>query len=99
MSDRAAVKTVVESTSNAGNLIANADFSVGEPGGLPDGWEAVCPNPALAPIFKLVCSGQGRQALLAQGNGRRECFGYVRCPVRFEADKTYCLRVRLRCEG
>ncbi|MBI4326827.1 MAG: carbon-nitrogen hydrolase family protein [Chloroflexi bacterium] len=82
-----------------GNLVANGDFSRGEPGGLPDGWSAVCPNPALAPSFELVTDAQGRRILLGAGNGRSECFGFVRHKVQFSPGKTYRFRVRLRVEG
>jgi predicted amidohydrolase len=102
---------------NKDNLIAHGDFAQGVVGTLPDGWEAVCPNPALAPTFQLVVCSQPRNEaewrsadgtplrsvpdykLRAAGNGRRECFGYVRHPVHLEAHQTYRLRVRLRCEG
>jgi len=62
-------------------------------GELPAGWEAVCPNPALAPRF-----GHDGTALVATGNGRRECFGYLRRSVRLEAGRTYRLKVVLRAE-
>ena len=83
---------------NKGNLIAHGDFGTGPPGGLPEGWEAVTPNPALAPGFALVRDGEA-QALRARGNGRRECFGYLRHPLSLGAGKTYRLRVRLRADG
>jgi hypothetical protein len=79
------------------NLI---DFDAPAPGhALPAGWEAVCPNPALAPHFGFGRTSDGCVALTARGNGRRECFGYLRHAVTLEAGKTYCLRVRLRAEG
>ena len=81
-----------------GNLIANGDFTEGTVGAIPEGWETVCPNNALAPIFKLIRTGYRNSALMATGNGRRECFGYIRHPVHLEANKTYRLRVRLRFE-
>jgi predicted amidohydrolase len=82
-----------------GNLLANGDFARGEAGTLPEGWEAVCPNPALAPTFELVPGEDGMLALTARGSGRRECFGYVRHPVELQAGHTYRLRVRFRFEG
>ena len=82
-----------------GNAIANGDFASGKPGALPDGWEAVCPNPALAPKFELVDGEKGQRMLRAAGNGRRECFGYVRHKVRLAGGKTWRMRVRLRFEG
>ncbi|HJN17049.1 MAG TPA: carbon-nitrogen hydrolase family protein, partial [Armatimonadota bacterium] len=80
------------------NLIANGDFAEGAVGALPDGWEAVCPNPALAPEFALARTKRG-PALRGAGNGRRECFGYARHAVQLAAGKTYRMRVRLRAKG
>ena len=68
-------------------------------GALPAGWEAVCPNPALAPRFGSDRTSDGKPVLTAQGNGRRECFGYLRHPVSMQGGKTYRLCVRLRSEG
>lgn len=68
-------------------------------GALPDGWEAVCPNAALAPRFAWVVQADGRGALHAQGNGRRECFGYLRRSLELASGQTYRLRVRLRFAG
>ena len=81
------------------NLIANGNFVIGNIGGIPDGWEIVCPNAALAPVFKMVDTQDGKPALMAAGNGRRECFGYIRHSVNLEASKTYRMQVRLRYEG
>ena len=36
---------------------------------------------------------------MAEGNGRQECYGYVRHPVRIAGGKTYRLRVRFRFSG
>ena len=52
------------------NLIANGNFIVGEIGGLPDGWEAICPNEALAPVFKLVETQDGKPALMAAADSK-----------------------------
>jgi predicted amidohydrolase len=84
---------------NRGNLIDHADFTRAEPGQLPQGWELVAPNPALAPRFSLVQDAGGKTSLQAVGNGRLECFGYLRHKVRLEAGKTYRMRARLRFEG
>ena len=70
------------------DLIDNGDFLKGTIGAMPDNWEIVCPNPALAPVFRLVDTQNSEQSLMAAGNGRRECFGYARCPVQLEANKT-----------
>jgi hypothetical protein len=83
----------------SGNLVANGDFAKGPLGGLPEGWSVVAPNPFLVPQFKLVKPEERKPALMAAGNGRRECFGYVRHPVHLDGKKTYRLRVRLRSEG
>lgn len=66
---------------------------------LPQDWQAVCPNPATAPTFGLARTPDGRMALTARGNGRQECFGFLRHRVRLQAGKTYRLRVRLRTQG
>jgi len=84
-----------ESPLNA-NLIAGAPEK-GNP--LPLGWEIFAPNPALAPQFSSDCDPDGRVRLCAAGNGRRECFGFLRRKVRLDAGKTYRLRVHLRFEG
>ncbi len=59
-------------------------------------WEFVAPNPALAPRFHRAASPA---VLVAEGNGREECYGYARCPVRLAGGRSYLLRVRLRAEG
>jgi len=84
---------------NRVNLIANGDFAGGDPGALPYGWEPVYPNRAIAPVFKLVSLQGGKPSLMAAGNGRCECFGYIRHRVSLKAKKTYCMGVRLRYEG
>lgn len=83
----------------AENLVANGLFAQGEVGKLPTGWTVKAANPALAPVFKLVQDEKGKALLMAQGNGRNECFGSIEYPVKLEANKTYCLRVRFRLEG
>jgi len=81
------------------NLIENGDFSKGNIGEMPDGWQVVCPNPVLAPTFKTVKFGSEKPLLMAEGNGRQECFGYVRNAVQLESNKTYRMQVRLKMEG
>jgi len=80
-----------------GNLVANGDFNKGTVGAMPEGWELIAPNTALAPIFRLVKDGQ-KSMLMAMGNGRQECFGYVRHRANFDPEKTYLMRVRLKFE-
>src|SRR5262245_36410158 len=82
-----------------GNLIANGRFEDGDSGELPKGWTVVAPNPALSPRFALERESAAKGTLTARGNGRAECFGYVKHTVRLLKDKTYRLRVRLRCDG
>jgi predicted amidohydrolase len=84
---------------NTGNLLTNGDFSRGEPGRLPQGWKAVCPNPTIAPEFRTEIDANGHRCLTAKGDGHEECFGYVRERVHLAAGKTYRMRVQLRAEG
>jgi predicted amidohydrolase len=89
----------VEDDGRSGNLIANGDFMQGSIGSLPDGWSVVAGNPALKPLFKLV-SGEGRKpVLMGEGNGRRECYGYLRHAVRLAGGKTYRMRAKFRFSG
>lgn len=81
------------------NLVANGAFTAGADGVLPEGWTLIAPNPAVSPQFKRVTGAAGRPVLEASGNGRDECFGYVRHPVRFTAGKTYRFRVRFQTDG
>ena len=88
-----------ESTENSSvNLVPNGDFALGEVGKIPESWQVVTPNPALAPMFQLV-EENGRKYLMAQGNGRKECFGYIKAPLTLTKDKTYRLTVRFAVEG
>ncbi len=85
----------------AGENRSGSNLIAGQPGGsngLPRGWEAVAPNPALSPRFGSDTDSEGRTRLWAQGNGRAECFGYVVHPVSLEPGKTYRLAVRFRVE-
>lgn len=79
------------------NLIANGSFADAA-GSLPDGWTAQTPNAALAPTFRVEAREGAGHYLVADGNGRNECFGYVRHAVRLTSGKTYRLRVRFRTE-
>ena len=60
---------------------------------------AGCCEPGLVPRFSLVRDDSGKTLLQAVGNGRLECFGYLRHKVHLEAAKTYRMRVHLRFEG
>ncbi len=88
-----------EASEPSRNLIANGNFAQGTVGSLPEGWSLVAGNPALKPRFQLVLRQGGKRELMAEGNGRRECYGYLRHPVRMAAGKTYRLRVRFRFSG
>lgn len=77
------------------NVIPNADFSQYRPGGLPDGWRLVCPQPYLAPHFALE-EADGATALVMRGNGNENCMGWVAAPVPVVGGRTYRLRVRFR---
>ena len=83
----------------ADNLIANGEFRQGAPGALPDNWSVVAGNPALKPSFQLVSGEDGKNVLRAAGNGREECYGYIRHPVKLSRGKAYRLRVRFRFSG
>ena len=82
----------------ASNAIPNGDFAQGEVGQMPEGWTVVAPNPMLAPTFQLV-EKDGKKMLMAQGNGRNDCFGYAKIPVTLEGGKTYRLTVRFKVDG
>ena len=82
-----------------GNAGVHGDFLRAEPGALPEGWELVAPNPPLAPRFGLVRDGNSQTVLQAEGNGRLECFGYLRHKVRLEGGKTYRMRARFDSRG
>ena len=88
----------VSEASSAENLIPNGDFAKGEIGKLPESWTVVTPNPALAPTFQLV-EKDGKKRLMAQGNGRKECFGFAKVPVTISRNKTYRMTVRFQMEG
>ena len=79
-------------TGEPANLIPNGDFSRGELGGLPDGWELHAYRPALAPRFRLV-RRDGRKLLEIEGAGHDDCVGYVGCEVPVKLGQTYCFRV------
>lgn len=81
------------------NLIPNGRFMQGEIGSLPEGWSIGDGNPALRPFFKLIAGIGGNRELMAEGNGRKECYGYLRAPVRLGGGKTYRMRVRFRFSG
>jgi len=88
-----------ENSADKVNLIGNGDFQKGKIGHLPDGWDLVTPNKVLAPHFELKKGANHKQTLMASGNGRLECFGYARYPVKLEANKSYRMKVKLRVEG
>ncbi len=77
------------------NLIPNGDFTGKAPNGLPAGWIAGSPRPALAPAMRLVDDGAG-QSLMITGAGNPDCVGWVSTQIRIERGKTYWFRVRFR---
>ena len=95
----AALAAEGETSWDEGNLIANGRFAPNGTGELPEGWTVVAPNRALGPRFALVRKTSGGTQLSASGNGRDECFGFIKHPVRLEGGKTYRLRVRFKVEG
>ena len=88
-----------ETSWDEGNLIANGRFASKGTGELPEGWTVVAPNKALGPKFAPLRDANDGTRLSASGNGRDECFGFVKHPVRLKGGKTYRLRVRLKAEG
>ncbi len=88
-----------EDDAQSANFIANGDFQQGAIGSLPDNWSVEAGNPVLTPSFRLVAGQNGRRELMAEGNGRQECYGYIRHPVRIAGGKTYRLRTRFRISG
>jgi predicted amidohydrolase len=89
-----------EAQGSGKNLIAHGDSLEGVAGALPEGWSSFAGNPALQPSFKLVAGGPGgKSQLLGEGNGRKECYGYVRIPVRMTPGKWYRMQVRFRFSG
>jgi hypothetical protein len=68
-------------------------------GDLPENWEAVFPNPALAPKFALAETSKGERSLMAQGNGRQACFGLVKQKLDLPKGKTFLMHVRFKMEG
>src|SRR5262245_15257409 len=70
-----------EAAWDAGNLSETGRFESNGTGELPDGWTIVAPNKALAPHFTLLRDSTGGTRLSASGNGRDECFGFIKYPV------------------
>jgi predicted amidohydrolase len=81
-------------------IFLNEDFSKCEVNRAPAGWVVTTPNPALAPVFQVVDFPDSRygKALLAVGNGRQECFGFIEHPVQLSG-KNYHFKVRFKVEG
>jgi predicted amidohydrolase len=53
----------------------------------------------LAPRFELITASDGNSQLVAEGNGRPECFGYIWHPVQLSGGQTYRFRVKFRFAG
>ena len=89
-----------EAGNSAGqNFIVNGKFADGEVGKLPMNWYLFAPNPVLAPDFKLVKGDTGEKLLMAEGNGRKECFGYIHQKILLPENRTFLMRVVFRAEG
>src|SRR5262245_11105813 len=88
-----------ESSWDEGNLIANGRFESSGADELPEGWAIVAPNKALGPHFAVLRDSTGGTRLAASGNGRDECFGFIKHPVHLSGGKTFRLRVRLKAHG
>jgi predicted amidohydrolase len=88
-----------EKSWDEGNIIAHGRFESSGTGELPDGWIVVAPNTALGPQFALQRDSSGGTRLSASGNGRDECFGFIKHAVHLKGGKTYRLRVRLKVHG
>jgi predicted amidohydrolase len=73
--------------------LIDGEFSHGQAGQLPAGWELRAARTAIAPVFRLV-RRNGRLVLLATGNGQDDCFGYLRTPTTLQGGCTYRLRAR-----
>jgi predicted amidohydrolase len=85
--------------SSGQNFISNGNFADGELNKLPVGWQLVTPNLVLAPTFKLVKGDNGEKLVMAQGNGRKECIGYIRQKFTIPENKAFLMRVVFRIEG
>ena len=74
------------------NLIENGDFNKGRIGDLPDGWTLNSARPSLAPVFRLV-KKDGSRFLMAAGNGKEHCVGFLSTEVPIKAGRTYDFKV------
>ena len=81
-------------------VFLNEDFSTSMAGEVPKGWAVTAANQAIAPVFKVVDfpGSKSGKALLAAGNGRKECFGFIEHPGQLSA-KNYHFKVRFKVEG
>lgn len=82
-------------TTEERNLIANASFAGPLVDGLPPGWVAQSPRPALAPEIDTV-DERGQRHLHMAGRGCSDCVGSVSTQVNLTLGKTYWFRVRFR---
>ena len=76
------------------------DFSSGAVGSLPSEWSALDRKQGNGPAFELVemPGATGGKALMARGNGRPDCHGYVQRKVHLSGG-TYRYRVRFKIDG
>ena len=85
----------------ARQLVGGQSFHDAALGSLPASWNITCANPAIRPKFSTAYTPDGARALLAEGNGRKETFGYVHSSTVAELafNRTYCLTASLSSEN
>ncbi len=82
----------------ANNLIPNADFSLGELGGLPEHWSLYSAQPYLTPRFELALE-EGGKSLLVAGNGNENGVGWIWTQFPMAGNRTYRMTVRFRASA
>src|SRR5690349_4073592 len=75
--------------------VLNDDFSGAAAGSVPAGWALKYARRSLAPVFK-IANLQRKKMLLAAGNGRPDCVGYLSRPVSVTGGRTYRLHCRFK---
>jgi predicted amidohydrolase len=80
---------------SAVNVLPNADFSLGVPGELPEGWLLFSPESHLAPKFQLAVE-EGHVGLSITGNGNPNAMGWIFATFPVERGHTYRFSVRFQ---
>lgn len=75
------------------NLIPNGDFSIGQVGCLPEGWELKSPSSILQPVFKLEKMGD-KNVVRATGGGNENCVGCLSTRLSLKGNQTYLMKTR-----